>query len=196
MTNVQTVLGRATAMAGRRTLYWAGAGGFDPHAATPAQPLAVGQAWPKLPADEQAIYRPLAEAAGLDLNDPDLVVPACDCSGFVCWALGISRHPAPDRWINTDSVWDDAQGAGVQFKKLARAAPGCLVVYPKAGSGEKFGHIGIVTQVDANGRAALIAHCSAVNFATAPPDAIKVNAAVAFEHQPKSIYVWFQGIAA
>jgi hypothetical protein len=195
MTDVQTVLARATAMAGRRTVYWAGSGGLDPAAASPAQPLAIGQQWPMLSREEQAMLRPLAKAAGLNVDDPGLVAPACDCSGFVCWALGISRHPAAERWINTDSVWDDATGSGVQFRKIDRAAVGCLVVYPQAGSGEKYGHIALVTEVAPDGRAARIVHCSAANFGSAPPDAIKITAPDAFERQPKSVYAWFNGLA-
>jgi len=192
MTDIQTVLARATAMAGRHTVYWAGAGGFDPRAASPAQPLAIGQQWPTLAPEEQAMLRPLAEAAGLDVDDPGLVAPACDCSGFVCWALGISRHPTPQHWINTDSIWDDATGSGVQFSKIESAALGCLVVYPQAGSGEKFGHIALVTEVAADGRAARIVHCSAANFGSTPPDAIKITTPEAFERQPKSVYAWFK----
>ena len=194
MTTVQTVLARATAMAGRGTVYWAGTGGFDPLAASPNQPLAIGQQWPTLAPEEQAMLRPLAEAAGLDVDNPELVAPACDCSGFVCWALGISRNPAPQRWINTDSVWDDATGSGVQFRKIERAVPGCLVVYPQADSGERFGHIALVTEATADGRAARIVHCSAANFGSAPPDAIKVTTPEAFKRQPKSVYAWFEGM--
>lgn len=194
MTNVQTVLARATAMAGRRTIYWAGAGGFDPHAASPTQPLAIGQQWPTLALEEQAMLRPLAEAAGLNVDDPGLVAPACDCSGFVCWALGISRHPSPQHWLNTDSIWDDATGSGTQFRKIEGPALGCLVVYPQAGSGEKYGHIALVTEMTADGRAARIVHCSATNFASAPHDAIKITTPAAFARQPKSVYAWFEGM--
>ena len=195
MTDVSTVLARATAMAGRRTVYWAGTGGFDPLAPSPVQALDIGRQWPSLPKEEQDRLRPLAEAAGLDVDDPDLVAPACDCSGLVCWALGITRHPAPDRWLNTDTIWQDATGPARQFRRLARAAVGGLVVYPKAGSHENFGHIAIVTEVSANGEASRIVHCSAINFATAPPDAIKVTTPEAFTRQPKSIYAWYRGVA-
>jgi cell wall-associated NlpC family hydrolase len=196
MTDVQTVLARATAMAGRGTVYWAGAGGFDPSAASPTQPLAIGQQWPTLTPEEQAMLRPLAEAAGLNVDDSGLVAPACDCSGFVCWALGISRHPAPQRWINTDTVWNDATGSGVQFRHIERAQPGCLVVYPQIDSGEKYGHIALVTEVAPDGHAARIVHCSAANFGSAPPDAIKITGPEAFERQPKSVYAWFKGMVA
>jgi len=194
MTEVQNVLSRATSMVGRGTIYWAGSGGLDPSAASPAQTLAIGRQWPTLAPEEQAKLRPLAEAAGLDVDDPALVAPACDCSGFVCWALGISRHPEPQRWINTDSIWGDATSSGLQFRKIERATLGCLVVYPQAGSGEKFGHIALVTEVTQGGRAARIVHCSAANLGSVPPDAIKITTPEAFERQPKSVYAWFKGL--
>ena len=196
MTDVQSVLGRAVSMVGQRTVYWAGSGGFDPRAASPIQPLAIGKQWPLQTPEDQAMFRPLAQAAGLNVDDPHLVAPACDCSGFVCWALGISRHPDPQTWINTDTIWEDANGRGVHFSKIEKAAAGCLVVYPKVGSHEKYGHIALVTEVDANGRATNIVHCSASNFSSLPPDAIKITAPEAFEAQPKSIYAWFQGMKA
>ncbi len=130
------------------------------------------------------------------MHDPALVVPACDCSGFVCWALGFGRksNPAPYTdaagWIYTDSIWADAMGAGVRFERRARATPGALVVYPKAGSGENYGHVGLVMEADADGRARLVAHCSAVNFKVAPFDAIKITSPELFEQQPHSIYAW------
>ncbi|WPB55587.1 CHAP domain-containing protein [Xylophilus sp. GOD-11R] len=197
MTTIDETLRRALSVTGKGTLYWAGAGGRDPAAASPAEPLAVGREWPRLPPDQQATLRPLAEAAGLDVTDPGLVVPACDCSGYVCWAMGISRKASGasgDVWINTDSIWQDAQGAGRQFQAIPRATVGCLVVYPKAGSGESYGHIGLVTEVGADGQAAQIAHCSAVNFMEPPHDAIEVNAGEAFRRQPKTIYARFLGM--
>lgn len=204
MTTVEEVLARALSMPGRGTLYWAGSGGLDPHAASPAEPLAVGREWPGLPAAQQAELRPLAKAAGLDLTDPGLVVPACDCSGFVCWALGIPRRihasvaGGEDQWINTDSIWADAKGGQAQFRRLDAAVRGCLVVYPRPPkeSGERYGHVGLVTEVGADRRATKIVHCSATNFTAAPFDAIKNNAGEAFGQHPQSIYAWFRGVAS
>lgn len=200
MTAVEQVLSRALSMPGRRTLYWASSGGHDPRAASPAEPLAVGREWPKLPADRQAELRPLAEAAGLDLTDPALVVPACDCSGFVCWALGISRRiqagglSTQDQWITTDTIWADATGGGAQFRRLDVPIRGCLVVYPQQGSGERYGHVGLVTAVDAHSRATEVIHCSAAHFAMAPHDAIQIDTGEPFRQQPQSIYTWFRSI--
>lgn len=195
MTDVQTVLGRAVSIVGQRTVYWAGTGGFDPQAASPVQPLPIGKQWPLQTPEDQAMFRPLAQAAGLNVDDPNLVAPACDCSGFVCWALGISRRPNPQTWINTDTIWADANGHALQFRKLERATVGCIVVYPKVVD-HKYGHIALVTEVDANGQATRIVHCSASNFSSPPPDAIKIAAPTAFEAQPTSVYAWFQGMQA
>jgi hypothetical protein len=196
MTLVDQVLARAHAAAGRSTLYWLGEGGADPAAALPSTRLAVGRLWPGLPADQRQALEPLALAWGIDVHDPALVMDACDCSGFVCWALGFSRHTAPapftdsQGWIFTDSIWADAKGAGVRFQAIPQARPGALVVYPRQGSGHNFGHVGLVTAVDAAGRATQVVHCSADNASTAPFDAIKFTTPEVFEQQAHSLYAW------
>lgn len=188
MSDAHALIARGRSMLGRQTLYWAGAGGLDPRAPDCTTPLAVGRAWPGLPADERARLLPLARAAGLDPTDPDLVRPACDCSGYVCWVLGLSRRTPAGGWINTDSIWADAQGARRGFARRDQAAPGDLLVYPQEGSGERFGHIGLVTAVDAAGRALRVLHCSADNFALVPVgDAIRETAPAAFDRQPRTL---------
>lgn len=200
MYRTEDVLTRAHSACGQGTVYWLGEGGRSADAASPTSALPVGQLWPTLPPVQQQALEPLALAAGLDVHDPALVVRACDCSGFVCWALGFGRksNPAPYTdaagWIYTDSIWADAMGAGVRFERRARAAPGALVVYPKAGSGENYGHVGLVMEADADGRARLVAHCSAVNFKVAPFDAIKITSPELFEQQPRSIYAWCRSV--
>src|SRR6185369_3844953 len=58
----------------------------------------------------------------------------CDCSGFVCWCLGLSRqnyNPAyHSNWISTASIVADVNGAGGLFKRLKAPVPGALWVYP------------------------------------------------------------------
>jgi hypothetical protein len=196
MASVDDVLARARAATGRSTLYWLGQGGMDPAAPGPSSRLAVGRVWPTLPRAQQLALEPLALAWGIDVHDRGLVMDACDCSGYVCWALGFSRHtrPAPftdpGGWIFTDSIWHDARGPGVRFHAIDRARPGALVVYPKQGSGEDFGHVGLVMEADADGRATRVAHCAAVNAGSAPFDAIKITPPDLFEQQAASIYAW------
>jgi cell wall-associated NlpC family hydrolase len=198
MPTIDQVMQRALSMLGKRTVYWAGNGGTDPSAASPVQLVDVGQQWPRLPVDEQRELEPLARAAGFDVHDPTLIVPTCDCSGFVCWALGLARGErlgdGSIRWINTDSIHADAVSAGRRFRRTAEATVGSLVVYPKRESGERFGHVGIVTEVDDEGRARRVIHCSATNFKTPPFDAIQNTPPEAFERQRLSIYVWCQDI--
>ena len=201
MATVDAILQRARSMLGRGTVYWAGAGGLDPTAATPARRVRVFDEWPKLTPEEQALYRPLALQAGIDPTDPDVRVDACDCTGFLCWALGISRKaPAPAAhtlaggWINTDSIWADATHGETVFRRIRQAEPGCVIVYPKAGSGENFGHDGLVTAVDASGTPTQVIHCSANNFKLAPFDAIKENAPTAFLRQEATVYARFLGL--
>jgi hypothetical protein len=199
MTDVDTILSRARHAVGRSTLYWLGEGGLHPDAPLPSSRLAVGQLWPTLSAAQRMELEPIAQAQGIDVHDPNLVLDACDCSGYVCWALGISRHPGAAAfpggggWIFTDSIWADAMGPGLRFQRLAEARPGALVVYPKEGSDENFGHVGIVIEADASGRATLVAHCSAVNLRDGPFDSIKITGPKVFELQGRSIYAAYRG---
>ncbi len=197
MTTADQVLARARSALGRTTLYWLDEGGLDPHAALPSAKLAIAQAWQSLPDDKRREVQPAATALGIDVHDPALRLDACDCSGFVCWALGFSRKapaPAPyttaDGWIFTGSIWADATGPGARFQRIDRARPGALVVYPAQDSGEDYGHVAIVVEADAAGRATLIAHCSKANMLSAPYDAIKITPPDAFERQPRSVYAW------
>jgi hypothetical protein len=200
MLTVDILLQRALSMVGRNTVYWPGHGGHVGGARSAAEPLAVGAEWPRLDAMQRAELLPIAQAAGLDVLDPNLEVMACDCSGFVCWALGMPRRVAPDAfttpdgWIHTDSIHADALGSGQLFQAREHAAPGCIVVYPKPPD-KAFGHIGIVTAADVAGKATRVVHCGAENFKTAPFDAIKNNAPTAFELQPGSVYAWCRDVA-
>lgn len=91
----------------------------------------------------------------------------CDCSGFVCWVLGLDRHttiPFYQKyggWIFTDSMEDDVNSRAGIFEKLSVPEAGCIVVY---GAGNKIGHVGIVSEV-ANGQMKKVVHCSAGNDA-------------------------------
>lgn len=193
MTSTAQLLARARAATGQPTVYWIGTGGRDPRAPLPSEQTSVGAKWAQLDAEKKAQFLPLAQAAGIDVNDPDKYVPACDCSGFVLWALGMERQAAGGGWINTDAIWADAKGPQRLFEHIVPARPGALVVYPKPAD-ENFGHIGIVIEADAQGRATLIAHCSAENFLEAPHDAIQINATKAFEQHEASIYVWCRSV--
>lgn len=94
-----------------------------------------------------------------------------DCSGFVCWTLGLPRElpPRSGHWLQTDTFWAGGPpvGAGLFHDVGAGPArPGDLYVYPDAGGHQ--GHIGIVSQVSA-GKPSAVIHCAGSN----KPDAIQ-----------------------
>lgn len=89
----------------------------------------------------------------------------CDCSGFVCWVLKLSRQTTIPfykqfgGWIFTDSMVADVNSSAGIFEKLNLPEPGCMVVF---GAGNKIGHVGIVSEV-ANGTMKKVIHCSSGN---------------------------------
>jgi len=89
----------------------------------------------------------------------------CDCSGFVCWVLGLSRQTTIPfyknlgGWIYTDSIEADMKSTAGIFDRLAEPAPGCIVVY---GAKDKIGHVGMVSEV-AGGKMKKVIHCSSGN---------------------------------
>jgi cell wall-associated NlpC family hydrolase len=100
----------------------------------------------------------------------------CDCSGFVCWALGIDRYQPTlaflkkeigHCWMNTDAIVADTRISAGLFLFPDKARPGDLIVYPSLAyarvanakaAGPKIGHVGILT-----GDRSVI-HCSAGNM--------------------------------
>ena len=104
-------------------------------------------------------------AGGADPTQP--MTAACDCSGFVCWAIGVPRElpPGSDHWLNTDVIW--AGGGPVKAGlftpiTVAQALPGDLLVYPQS-QPDDHGHVGIVVQVDPQ-MPSLVIHCSHGNY--------------------------------
>lgn len=105
---------------------------------------------------------------------------ACDCSGFVAWALGYARYQPGlawlvklnGGWVNTDGIVSDTMQPTGLYEPRSKAAPGAIVVYPSQGyalrylfssaRGPKIGHVGIVTSLNKNGYSVI--HCSAGNF--------------------------------
>ncbi|MHB8646950.1 MAG: CHAP domain-containing protein [Thermomicrobiales bacterium] len=86
---------------------------------------------------------------------PDYRLPTrdwlCDCSGFACWLVGESREQH-GIWLGTDRIYADACGAQAFFRKIPGPTPGCFVVYPASlDPGVDYGHVGLVTEVRADG---------------------------------------------
>jgi len=121
----------------------------------------------------------------------------CDCSGFVCWALGVSRkttHPLYMKfnsgWMNTDGIVHDATTTTGFFDKIIVPKVGCMIVYP--GGKGKIGHVGIVTEVK-SGVVTKVLHCSGGNYRTTG-DAIQETDAAVFINNPRTIYAWWVGL--
>jgi len=134
----------------------------------------------------------------------------CDCSAFVCWALGIDKQgsypylvPAGqpvepgNQWYGTDNIWNDAVHLEVGlFQQIAEPVPGCVLVFParRRPDGKVTpGHIGLVVQVGAAGVEAVL-HCSSSNF-KATGDAIQETDATVFQNRVGLIYAWCARIA-
>ncbi|AFD07651.1 LysM peptidoglycan-binding domain-containing protein [Solitalea canadensis] len=90
----------------------------------------------------------------------------CDCSGFVCWVLGLSRksdipfYKQHGGWIYTDSMVADVNSQSGIFEKITIPEEGCIVVY---GAGSGIGHVGIVSEVE-DGTMIKVIHCSSGNY--------------------------------
>lgn len=162
---VSELLARARSAQGKGTIYTLGGGVNNPKAANPK-----------------------------DVNG------ACDCSGYVCWALGMKRFQ-PDNpfykgfnggWVNTDSMFADANTAVGFFHKLPVPVVGALLVFPKQ-KGAVAGHVGIITGVDAStGKVLSVIHCSSGNFKKTK-DAIQDTPPTVFT-APNTIAIWYEGL--
>jgi hypothetical protein len=89
-----------------------------------------------------------------------------DCSGFVSWCLGVSRHtdhPWYEKynggWLETTAVARDATSPYGMFDMIpwSKAKPGHVLVYGDRDGHQ--GHIGVVSQVGVDGPLKAI-HCS------------------------------------
>lgn len=105
---------------------------------------------------------PATQAPGGKAGDP------CDCSGFIAWCLGMSRHtdhPFYQKynggWLETTAVTRDIllpqAGLFIRVAGLDWAVPGDVIVWGDKGKSQ--GHIGLISEVDG----ARVIHCSKGN---------------------------------
>jgi len=118
----------------------------------------------------RACALPISYCLGAGGMKPGAPTPAdaagrCDCSGFVCWCLGLRRQAedpgiaqAVGAWINTDAMVRDILGAQVLLRSCA-PKPGAVVVYPGPPR-RAVGHCGIIVSVGP----VRVIHCSALNW--------------------------------
>ena len=201
------------AVNGPRTLYLYGKGGWygrvgAPPPAQPGETVAPASVLAQMEhndPDKYQRYQYAAAQVGIDFGALPAKMPACDCSGFVTWALGLPRAPSPAAahgWTNTTSIWGEAQSPGARFEwctsaqEPRRAVEGALLVYPHVGN--EIGHIGIVTAVDAVGNATEVVHCAPQNYLQpAAPGRrhaiLRTKPGLLLDH-PKAITVWCRDI--
>lgn len=193
------------------TLYMLGKGGWvraeaasSTARAQPGRPIDVSQELDKMRRERPTIHA--AYVQGLEksgLSMASLPKVACDCSGFVTWALGLARDGAPgsEVWFDTNLIHKDALGSQQVFRQVDKATPGVLVVYPKPPSRSADsppGHVGIVTEVDADGAATRVLHCAPENYLLLPPTGLPNNAIAEtgpeqFQADARSRYVAWKG---
>lgn len=120
----------------------------------------------------------------------------CDCSGFVMWALGLSRFQPP-LWYDTTRMVADARASSAQLFESAdwhEALPGDAVAWPdRVGENDKHfeGHCGIVTEINGEGPLRVV-HCSAGNWSK-ESDAIRETDAGIFVNN-RAVIVRLRGI--
>jgi hypothetical protein len=201
------------ALNGPRTVYSLGKGGFYANAGSPpAHPGTIVSPKTMLasmrrndPAKFQR-YVAAAAQAGIDLNALPAFMPACDCSGFATWALGLPRAPsrrARSGWLDTTAIWNDAQSRQTRFEWCSsaleprKAQVGALLVYPDDPPDD--GHIGIVTAIDEAGMATQVVHCAPENYllpaAPGQRHAILQTTPQRLLDHEKTIAVWCVGVA-
>lgn len=151
-------------------------------------------------------YVAAMDKAHIDPAQLPVTMPACDCSRFVLWVLGMPHATYPkigglytNRFCDdalTQRRWfvrDDSDAARLQTRV------GSLLVFP--GHGEEVGHIGIVTAVDGtDGRPGLVCHCAPENFLIQPGPgeertAIRETSPQVFVDDPRTIAVWCSAVS-
>lgn len=178
--DLQAFVQRARVALAHPTLYWLSFGGLPADPAQPGTPIDLARELERARLARPEVYKAyMAALESSGLAVAALPKVACDCSGFVCWALGVARDgaPLPGRWINTDAMHADAAGAQRLFVPVDKALPGDLLVYPKPpGQNLVPGHVAIVVDADASGRATRMLHCAPENCLVESPAGLPRNA--------------------
>lgn len=98
----------------------------------------------------------------------------CDCSGFISWAIGVSRQTdnpwykkQNGGWFETSAIVADCKTPFGFFDEVRweEAKPGMLLVWgdSKAGGKVRQGHVGIIGAAH-SGEPYSVIHCSSGNF--------------------------------
>jgi cell wall-associated NlpC family hydrolase len=208
VTSEDTVAQRARSALGMPTSYWLGQGGWQgagrpDEPGTPFDPVRTLAALlePGRPAaDRERHARYTAGLAQAGLAPASLPRVACDCSGFVYWALQLQRGganpPVPE--LNTTAMWDDASDPAKRRFLVPADGPseGAMLVYPKSAP-DDFGHVGILVR-DAQGGFEVI-HCDAHNYLLPPApgaarNSIAQTGTAKFDANPRTLVVRWKAL--
>lgn len=205
---LQDFIARARSATATPAFYWLGSGGWtraqgQPAVDAPATPFDIESALAQKKRDEPHVYENyIAGERASGISRASLPRLACDCSGYVCWALGVARdsRTAAGGWFDTNGIFDDANGARQWFVPIQRAVPGALLVHPKPNKEGGPGHVAIVTEVDSGGQATRMLHSSAVNYLLVPPpglprSAIAETDTTYFADEPRTQVVMWKAFA-
>jgi hypothetical protein len=133
--------------------------------------------------------------------NPKLATPSvknqCDCTGFLAWAFGISRHLKDNPyyiqlnggWFETTAIFKDVNSPNGIFTRLDAPRVGAIAVYGDSGGSQ--GHIGLITEVS-GGKVKKVIHCS-LSAWNNQKDSIQENSAKALTDNPAVNYGWFSG---
>lgn len=172
-------LERAKQAVGLPLIYWLGSGGgrHGPPGALPGTPIEPVSALAELSKSRPHVHQEYMKGLQrMGLRPDQLDHLACDCTGYLSWALGVPFSPQPlaDGAMNTDSIVKDSLHQRLQFAPQDQVEEGDLLVY--IGLGSEPGHVGIVMEAQA-GQALKVAHCAPQNYEI-PPEPGGVRSAI------------------
>ncbi len=184
---------------------------FISTAPTPDLPGVLAETEPPLPLVADMISRARSAAGkgtkyqlGEGGSRPAAALPGvpsrgCDCSGYVCWCLGIARQTDHNLymrfnggWINTDAIVYDARENTGFFYEIPSPKVGVVIVYPSKRPARSYGHVGIVTEVRES-KVSKVIHCSSGNY-TSHRDAIAETGPEVFINNADTILTWYEGL--
>lgn len=154
----------------------------------PGERVALARRFVGLP----CIYE-LGAGGSLFFLDPRDHENKLDCSGFICWLLGVPRQTANlwyqefnGGWVSTDAMWHDMRrGAASSLFQSTYPGLGVALVLPRSAA-HVHGHVALASEFDEHGLLSKVIHCSLHNPAGA---AIAESSAARFLKDEGSMFI-------